>query len=256
MQQITFGADPEFFLFDESLGECVPALGVTTGTKREPEPLWDGFSIQLDGVALEINTPVYKSRSPLVALRNLVAETSDFVTSPKFRKFINDRLGVQGWHNRYRVSDELITTFSEDMWADVPDKNKELGCDPDYNAYTGEINPTPDPDYFGTTRTAAGHIAIGFVEEGTNLLEHGNTGFKCAQAVAFLLGDMYPRTCLGTRIGDEARRRRFYGGYHAFRPKPFGVEWRAPSNSWLFYKQKSQGTVSTFREALNYLVED
>jgi hypothetical protein len=56
---LTIGTDPEFFIWDNKLGTCVPAIGATCGTKKEPEPWKYGWSLQIDGFALELNSPVY-----------------------------------------------------------------------------------------------------------------------------------------------------------------------------------------------------
>lgn len=239
MDRLTFGADPEFFLYDRELADCVPALGVTPGTKTNPEPLWDGFSLQLDGVALEINTPVYDSFS------GMVDDTRAFVSSSKFLKFINQRLGAT---DRYTVSCRITHTFPQNIWNDVPAKNKELGCDPDYNARTNRMNKVPSAEAVGSFRTAAGHVAVGFVEKGENLLDHGELGFEAARAVAYVLGLTY-RKFVAANARKEQERRSLYGTFFSFRAKPFGVEWRAPSNSWLFHNEAKLALKGTFRRA-------
>jgi hypothetical protein len=57
-------------------------------------------------------------------------------------------------------------TFDEETFNDAPDKAKELGCSPDFNAWTGEVNPPPAMHDNPFLRTAAGHLHIGWCNDG------------------------------------------------------------------------------------------
>jgi hypothetical protein len=108
----------------------------------------------------------------------------------------------------------------------LPDEAKILGCDPDYNAYTGELNPTPDGTR--TFRTAAGHVHVGWgADIPTDNPEHLEI---CRNFVKQLDTTVGMLMCI---IDRDPQRRELYGKAGAFRPKSYGVEYRTPSNIWL-----------------------
>jgi hypothetical protein len=119
-----------------------------------------------------------------------------------------------------------VAKFDPDYLLSQPPKALELGCDPDFNAWSGEQNEKPDVDK--PMRTAAGHVHIGFLEPGTMpdemLFETARTITK---QMDFYLG-------LPSLLFDhDQERREMYGQAGAFRPKPYGVEYRVLSNRWL-----------------------
>jgi hypothetical protein len=119
---------------------------------------------------------------------------------------------------------EPIAIFSKDLLDRLPPHVKELGCNPDYNAYTLEPNPTPNGSDV-VFRTGAGHLHIGWTD-GAEGMEHFE---KCARLVKQL---DYTVGLVTLLFDDEPRRRALYGKAGAFRPKPYGLEYRVPSNAW------------------------
>jgi hypothetical protein len=107
-----------------------------------------------------------------------------------------------------------------------PPEALELGCDPNYNAWTMAVNDKPNGDR--PMRTASGHIHIGWTD-GANVQDANHFG-RCANAIKqmdFFLG-------LGSLFYDaDKERREMYGKSGCFRPKPYGVEYRTLSNRWL-----------------------
>jgi hypothetical protein len=93
------------------------------------------------------------------------------------------------------------------------------GCDPDYNAYSGEMN-TP-PDYWSTNaRSVAGHVHLGCElsdEDKPQLV-------KVLDLIMTIPALKY----------EDPDRRTLYGKAGCFRPKSYGVEYRVPSNYWIF----------------------
>ena len=208
--KITIGADPELFVTQN--GKFRSAHGLIPGTKEEPFKVENG-AVQVDGMALEFNIdPVDNEDDFVKNIRSVMAQMKEMV--PKHDFAIVPSCRFNG--NHYRAQ---------------PDEAKELGCTPDYNAYTMEENPRPDN---GTNmRTAAGHIHIGFCEDADVLSNEHMT--RCATLMKQL--DCY--LGLPSVLYDkDVKRRTMYGQAGAFRPKPYGAEYRTLSNAWLLSEDR------------------
>jgi len=206
--RVTVGADPEFFLKDAK-GVNIAAVGIVPGTKVAPYQLPKG-AVQLDGTAVEFNI-----RPALTKL--------GFVTNIK--STLNNV--------RKMVPKEFAFDFSPSVEYDkayfdsLPDHSKVLGCDPDFDAYKdGEVN-TP-PDNKTTMRTGAGHIHIGW-GKGFDV-EDPDHVWDCCQITKMMDDFLYPFSWFWDK---DTKRQRMYGKPGAFRPKPYGVEYRTLSNAWL-----------------------
>jgi hypothetical protein len=202
---ITMGADPEFFLMKDD--KYVSSHGIVPGTKRAPYPLPSG-AVQLDGTATEFNIKPAKSADEFASnIGAVLAELRSFVPDNYLFKFTPS---VQ---------------YDKHYFDTIPPSCKELGCDPDFSAYTSKENPKPNTRG-GTLRTGAGHLHIGW---GTDM---GGTShmWDCCQIVQQL--DNFFRYY--ERVWDQdTTRRTLYGKPGAFRPKAYGVEYRVLSNAWL-----------------------
>ena len=203
---VLIGADPEFFL---KKGESYhSAHGIIPGTKKDPFKVEKG-AIQVDGMAVEFNIDPARSAKELVVnintvmgeLRKMIPKDFDFAIEP-------------------------AAHFSEEHMKTQPEEALELGCDPDFNAYT--LRPNPRPSSATTLRTAAGHVHIGFTE-GANVNDPGHIQ-DCASLVRQLDAWLGVPSVLRDR---DVTRRTLYGKAGAFRPKPYGVEYRVLSNFWL-----------------------
>lgn len=208
------GADPELFLKLKSTGQPVSAHGLIPGTKKNPHPVKDG-AIQVDGMAAEFNIDP--------------ASTED--------QFVANIKSVMGQLGMMLPDHELVTepcvTFSEEVWDKVPDDSKILGCEPDFNAYTGEENRPPNPEV--DFRTAAGHLHFGWVDMADGGVDPKDLGHM--QACCILAKELDYHLALPSTFIDKgeaaAKRRELYGSPGAFRPKPYGMEYRVLSNWWL-----------------------
>jgi hypothetical protein len=203
-----FGADPELFVVDRNgVGVCPTFL---EGTKENPEPV-DGGALQRDGMAAEFNiNPVtsYKEwddnfRRVLRELSKRLPDGCKLLPAPSF-------------------------TFSEKVWDSAPDDAKQLGCSPDFNAWTKEINPPPDGDKTPRMRTAAGHIHIGWTEgASTDDEDYVEAATDLVKQLDWFLG------APSVMIDKDQTRRSLYGKAGAMRFKPYGVEYRVLSNYWV-----------------------
>lgn len=203
------GADPELFV-RKARGDrsYVSAHGLIPGTKEDPYRVECGH-IQVDGMAVEYNIdPAANAEefhhNNVVVLRELkrmVGDKFDLVAKP--------------W-----------AKFSKKVWDNAPQEAKILGCNPDFNAYSMTTNNPPNAEL--DFRTASGHIHIGWAsDKDVNDMAHFADCCMMAKELDALLG-------LPSLILDPSNKRReLYGKPGAFRPKPYGMEYRVLSNFWV-----------------------
>jgi len=200
---LKLGCDPEIFLQGEK-GNLVSSIGKVGGSKHAPLPLpiGDGFCVQEDNVALEFNIPPASSKQEFVM----------FIGS--ITKFLEESL-----HNAIGLK------FSNLSAASFPKKElkhpaaKEFGCDPDFNAWTKEINPRPVAKD-KTLRSCGGHVHVG--------CDSRLDPLSIIQLMDLYLG-------VPSVIMDKGeKRKQLYGKAGAYRIKPYGVEYRVLSNFWIF----------------------
>lgn len=215
MVKMMLGCDPEFFLRRKGNKHQVSAHNLVPGTKREPHKLPNGGAVQADGTAVEFNTE--PADNGKMFADNVMSCLNDI------RKMID---------SKYEFVFKPVVEYGVKTYDKIPDNSKELGCDPDYNAYTLVANERPVPPR-ERMRTGAGHLHIGWVD-GVKDPHNEHHMNDCAFMVKKLDGTLYYHAIRHWASGpDEALRRRVYGKLGAFRPKPFGVEYRSLSNTWL-----------------------
>lgn len=198
----SYGLDVEFILRDKKTHLPVSAIDKIEGTKIHPLKV-PGGALQADGVLAEIN--IHPAYSHFDWMKNVSMVL-------KSLKSIADR------YNCYIDFNTIETEFPDKELEDY--RAWESGCEPDYNMFTGQENPTVVFD--NKIRTCGGHIHIGnpiFRKDhkiAKNLLYHFN----------FFL------SLLMKKEEPPNTRREIYGKWGSYRPKPYGVELRFPSNYW------------------------
>lgn len=206
--EILVGADPELFVQNPNNNSFVSAHGMVPGTKYEPFPVERG-AIQIDGMALEFNIDPARTADEFV--RN-IAEVQKAL-----RSYVP---------TGYKIVAEPAAVFDAEYFATVPETAKELGCEPDFNAYNGLPNPRPDGSV--CMRTASGHVHIGWTT-GADLRSENHK----ADAEAVVKQLDYALGLYSLLWDPDPRRRSLYGKAGAYRLKPYGVEYRVLSNKWL-----------------------
>lgn len=207
--KILLGADPELFVRNKKTGEFVSAHTLMPGTKLDPHKVQSG-AIQVDGVAAEFNIdPCETSTRWMSRIDNVMKE---------LRGFIGEE---------YELVSEPAVTFPGEYFKNLPENVRELGCNPDFNAWTGKVNERPDGSTT-TMRTAAGHIHFGW---GKNMDVTDDTHFDDCRIICRNLD--YFLGLYSLQWDPNSDRRKLYGKAGAFRPKPYGVEYRPLSNVWL-----------------------
>ena len=205
MSNILVGCDPEVFV--KKGGKFLSAFGLIKGDKKNPYHVRDG-AVQVDGMALEFNIdPSINEREFVYKVESVLAQMKAMVPD-------------------YEVVATPVAHFDKDYLKSQPEEALELGCDPDYNAWTGMANPRPDGDR--PMRTASGHIHIGWTH-GEVIVDalHVNRCHMVAKNLDFFLG------LASLEYDQDKERREMYGKAGAIRYKPYGVEYRTLSNAWL-----------------------
>lgn len=202
---IKVGADPEVFVRQN--GVFRSAHGLIEGTKQNPHPVEKG-AVQVDGMALEFNIdPATTQKDWLFNISTVMRQLEAMVPE-------------------HDIAITSTADFGAAYIAQQPEEARILGCEPDFNAYTEAINPAPDVTQ--PFRTAAGHVHIGWTKNAD--ITSPQHLYLCRTLIKQLdcfLG-------LPSKIFDgDGRRRQLYGKAGAFRPKPYGVEYRVLSNKWL-----------------------
>lgn len=228
LNRVLLGCDPEIFAVDPETNKVVSAHTFCPGTKLEPYKVERG-AIQVDGTALEFN--IDPASSALEFVTNIEHVMSQLKDHSKGHEFLLDP----------------AVTFEPTYFNSLPDNVRELGCNPDFNAYTGQVNPAPD-GFSTTLRTASGHVHIGW-EKNVNPLDPYH--FEDCQTVIKQL-DYYLGLYSLEWDGDN-QRRQLYGKAGAFRPKPYGAEYRVLSNVWLRSGSVQQWIFTAVQQAMNQL---
>jgi len=127
----------------------------------------------------------------------------------------------------YEIFVEPVADFGLDYIMAQPKEASELGCSPDFNAYTKQANPRPDVNT--PFRTASGHVHIGWTDTPVDINDEGHLDACRALTKALDLYLGVPSLIWDT----DDRRRSLYGAAGAFRPKPYGMEYRVLSNKWI-----------------------
>ena len=207
---LTVGADPEF-VYRRSNGSVVPCLGLIPGTKERPFDLGDGYTCHEDNVMVELQIPPCESS---VEFGAAIIEGKRRICD----QFFDGRDEALVSSDSLYIGDPRSSNYSPQVF--------NFGCDPDYDAYQAGAMRTTLPKELtgGPSRYAGGHIHIG-------------GPLRCPPFVAALFADLYlsllpmvydymPLDRIGTM------RTRWYGLPGIFRPKPYGLEYRTPSNWW------------------------
>lgn len=214
---LTWGADPEFFLKETNKrGEFVrwvPAGEVIGGTKEKGIPLKNGASYHVDGLALELTTKTYKNvRGLQNHIYHSIQTLNTDVLPPEVSISFHHAVAVKDFH-RTKLKKEWL----------------EVGCSPAYIFRNGEVS-----NITATRReieesgfyTAGGHIHMGWVTDGIVNAEDPDYIHACGvfSSLVSRSWEFY--------MGRPRRLSPVYGNTSSYRAKPYGIEFRAPSNKW------------------------
>lgn len=214
------GQDCEVFLKDKG-GKHLSVIGMIGANKWAPMQIPDmpkGFTLQEDNVALEFGIPPAASADEFVF--NTRAVMLAGLSKLKGKRF--SRLSC--------------TVFDEDQMQ-TPEAFV-FGCEPDFNAWTKTENDKPVPPH-QFMRSAGGHVHIELPQGFTP-----QDQLNAIRAADLFLG------VPSVLIDSGSMRRKLYGQAGAFRPKPYGVEYRTLSNFWMFKKHLTKWVWTQMEKAL------
>jgi hypothetical protein len=211
-QEITVGADPEILLTKQ--GSFVSAHGLVKGSKNRPSPV-KGGAVQVDGMALEFNINPAKTIEEFTQnIRTVYQQLRKQVPSD------------------FTFSDQATAHFDFMYFSERSKEETRMGCEKDYNAYTGSANTKPDERL--PIRTAGGHIHLGWREGGFLNDKHIKDCELLTKMCDLFLG--LPSVLFDT----DTERRSMYGAAGCYRPKIYGVEYRTLSNAWINSKELTE----------------
>lgn len=219
------GIDPEFFITDES-SRAVNAVRILPGKSINPLKK-NGINFYHDNVLAEFSFPpastemefLEKTSEALRILRNLV--------SP------------------YNVSTQAYAEFDKEEMKHGD--AREIGCNPDYDAYTLTQNDLP-AQFFAKTncRSAGGHFHIGGTK--TDAVCH-----PFMKPIFVFMLDLFvgiPSVVMDNNV-YAFRRRKLFGQAGCHRDKPYGLEYRVLSPFWL----RSPSTASLMYKLIEFVFD-
>jgi hypothetical protein len=222
--RLLLGADPEVFYRRE--GVLTSAHGIIPGNKKNPFRVLNG-AVQVDGMAFEFNIdPAANIGEWVFNLNSVLAQ---------LQGMIDGELEI-----------EPVAEFGHEYIESQPEEALELGCEPDFNAWTSEENPRPNGKL--PFRTGAGHIHLGFCEG----RDPDTAGHRTLCEI--VVKQLDSRLGLTSLLLDPCtKRREMYGQAGAYRPKSYGVEYRVLSNFWLKSQELMEWAFNTCHEAIQEL---
>lgn len=187
------GSDPEFVLLDEQ-NKPVSAIGLQGSS--------EDVSVYADNVLAEFNHDPFEPKHFVQGMKAVLKNVDKVLSG--FNKKVHYQIGQ--CEAQYDVNQ-----------LNCPEAHK-IGCEPFLSAYDLDCYQTPQP-YQNNSRFAGGHIHIAYDTE--TLPPH--------MLVKLLDERLLPLD----PNHNKTQRSEFYGAKGAFRPKPYGLEYRAVSNWWL-----------------------
>lgn len=227
MAQILVGCDPEVFV--KQNGVFKSAFNLIRGDKKNPQKIRSG-AVQVDGMALEFNI------DPAVSEDDFVFKVQDV--------FDQMKLMVP----TYEVVVSPVAHFDPAYLKSQPAEALELGCEPDFNGWTDDVNPRPNAER--PMRTASGHVHIGWTDgEDISDLNHRHRCNMAAKQLDFYLG------LPSLEYDKDVERREMYGKGGALRYKSYGVEYRTLSNAWLLTQERMRFVYRNAVKAIEQLMQ-
>jgi Phage phiEco32-like COOH.NH2 ligase-type 2 len=237
VKNISLGADPEIFLADESTGTIVPVCGWLGGTKEKHHAL-RGCEVHEDGCAAELTfPPVMNDPGMMVSHgQQYMSRVVEYATKKKGRYLVM-------WTNP-------VAKFTQAELNAIGPLANTFGCSPEFAAYDqGQAVPIVNAEALRegehAYRFAGGHIHIGYREACPELPPY----------VAAMLCDATIGLSLVAHGEKQGKRRQLYGQPGRFRPTPYGLEYRVPSNTWLYNGSAGDAVVRGLNVLCNWMRE-
>lgn len=214
LEMLKVGSDIEVFLRDMVSGHARTSIGLIGGTKEAPRPLksvlnWkDGYAVQEDNVALEYNIP--PASTSLHFAYNIM----------RAQEAIMQEIAVKG----LKMDTSSSMRFSKEQLDHL--QAQKAGCEPDYCVWDRKQNEPVALD--AEIRGAGAHVHVSFLVDGVKpkFPQYLSEAECLVMALDLTLG------IPSISMDKDVDRRRFYGKAGAFRPKPYGIEYRVLGPWW------------------------
>lgn len=217
---VSIGGDIELFITDTISGKVLAAEDYTKGTKEEPLLLSKGVFVHPDNIMLEFGfTQGDNKESFVYNLTNALNEINrEFDNKPKKTDAGFDPFSGNRTHLLFEPAINISDSINELITSN---KFTEVGCDPFRTAYNSE-GQAFNAEQLGLYRFASGHTHVGYskptLEKNVEIIQNF---------------DFLYLSFLEKRFKESERRQATYGQPGALRHKPYGVEYRTPSNLWV-----------------------
>lgn len=236
MEQIKItgiGADVEVFLQHKETKEIVSAEGLIRGSKYNPfvfDKANRFFTTSLDNVLAEFTIPPARSKDEFF---NHLTKSLKYIGKTIPKELCTAIQPAARLDDRFLQTEQALT----------------FGCEPDFNAYTLAQNIKPNsPDR--NLRSAGGHVHIGYENPAQYDADYYNPDEQRASIIKAL--DLHIGVP-STIMEPDNKRKELYGKAGAFRPKPYGVEYRTISNFYLASKEYIDWVYTSVIDAINWL---
>ena len=192
-QDVRFGSDPEFFFTKN--GNVAPGIYSAVGLDR----------VAPDGFQAELHPHPHDCRQL----------AGDYIG-----RCLEEATGITNLNVDFSVAKVIDTK----TFLSVPEDKRRFGCSPTVSVYGSKKPPV------GTRtrlRSCGGHIHLG--NSTLSSLKESDQ-HKLVKLLDIICGN----TCvLVDRDENNIKRRKIYGRAGEYRMKPYGLEYRVPSNFWL-----------------------
>jgi hypothetical protein len=244
---VKIGTDLEVFIANKDTGRIIPADNLVPG-KAEPlhaHPFSEGklfpFPVLFyDGMQAEVNTDAYTCKAYLIdelvyffRKLNKVAESA------------NGRILVEP---AVQIDEEILNAAHDPM-------SRMFGCEPHLSVELGGFPEIIDIDASSHfIRYAGGHIHLGITSPTNNLNRQLNDSLLTGEGrirVVKMLDIVLSNTFVLIEREPDRIRRAIYGKAGTYREKPYGVEYRTPSNIWARHPALTHLAWSLARIAVN-----
>jgi hypothetical protein len=197
--ELLIGMDAEFFL-KQADGQYIAAARVIPGLKTEPHKLKHGVC-HPDGLSLEVGAP--PAKDPVGMVKNLYKV-------------------LQEVQQLYLTPTGCTLAYTEEVHASTvvgaQPEDLVFGCGTEFNANTPHEPHRTTTDSNQQQRYSGFHIHLGFTKNQAS----NNFTYLDMRRLVLCLDKVFEAAKLQT----TERRARQYGGYGAFRVKPYGIEYR------------------------------
>jgi len=221
---LKLGSDPEVFIKNKITGQHKSIEGLLGGTKDLPFPMdKEGFFFLEDGLAMEFN--INPADNPKEFSDN-IEYALNYLES-----IIPEEYEISIIPSADFVEEDLLTPQAQ-----------TVGCEPDFNAWTGQVNQKPDISD-KMYRSAGSHLHCSYE----------NPDRKTSVNLIRLM-ELYITLPLSI-LDTDKRRMSLYGKSGAFRFKDYGFELRSPSNFWITTDELRQWVFTQAELAVNHYNE-